>query len=149
MSPPRPAVPADAASLQAIAREAYSPYVARIGREPGPMGDDYQARIAAGEAWVIEDQAGIAGFVVIEEGADRFVLDNIAVALRCHGAGLGRTLMGFAERRARERGQHAIRLYTHVLMSENIAWYRRLGFVETGRASERGFERVYMAKPLT
>jgi hypothetical protein len=35
-----------------------------------------------------------------------------------------------------------------VLMAENIAPYRRLGFAETGRATERGYDRVYMAKRL-
>lgn len=33
-------------------------------------------------------------------------------------------------------------------MTENIALYTRLGFKETGRICEKGFERVYMAKPL-
>ena len=31
-------------------------------------------------------------------------------------------------------------------MTENLALYRRLGFHETGRISEKGYDRVYMAK---
>jgi hypothetical protein len=34
-------------------------------------------------------------------------------------------------------------------MTENIALYGRVGFRETARVSEKGFERVYMAKALT
>jgi hypothetical protein len=34
-------------------------------------------------------------------------------------------------------------------MHENIALYRRLGFVETHRISEKGYDRVYMTKALT
>jgi hypothetical protein len=31
-------------------------------------------------------------------------------------------------------------------MRENLTLYARLGFRETGRVSEKGYERVYMAK---
>ena len=34
------------------------------------------------------------------------------------------------------------------MMTENIALYARLGYAETHRAEEKGFRRVYMAKPL-
>jgi hypothetical protein len=33
-------------------------------------------------------------------------------------------------------------------MTENVALYGRLGFVETHRREEQGFRRVYMAKLL-
>ena len=33
-------------------------------------------------------------------------------------------------------------------MTENIALYRRIGFVETRRVSEKGYDRVYMSKRL-
>ena len=41
-----------------------------------------------------------------------------------------------------------IHLYTHALMTENIALYRRIGFIETHRVSEKGYDRVYMTKQL-
>ena len=50
---------------------------------------------------------------------------------------------------ASQRGFSVLRLYTHVLMTENIALYVRLGFVETARVTEKGFERVYTEKALT
>ncbi len=56
--------------------------------------------------------------------------------------------MQFAETEARRRGYDHIRLYTHVLMTENIAIYRRAGYVETHRIAEKGFDRVYMTKNL-
>lgn len=39
-----------------------------------------------------------------------------------------------------------MRLYTNVRMAENLALDGRLGFRGTGRVSENGYERVYMAK---
>ena len=56
--------------------------------------------------------------------------------------------MAFAEAEARRHGWREIRLYTHVLMTENQALYCRLGYAETHRVTEHGFERVYMSKPL-
>ena len=52
----------------------------------------------------------------------------------------------FAE--ARRRGHSQVRLYTHVLMVENVAIYGRLGFLETHRVTEKGYDRVYMTKRL-
>ena len=145
----RPAAATDAAAVHDVVHAAYRHYTARIGKPPGPMLDDYPARIANGQAWVLEDAGSIAGVLVLEEQSSKFLLDNVAVRPDCQGSGFGRALMDFAEAEARRRGWTEIVLYTHVLMTENQALYRRLGYVETGRISEKGFERVYMTKTLT
>ena len=64
------------------------------------------------------------------------------------GHGVGRRLIEFAESEARRLGHTELRLYTHVTMTENIALYSRLGFVETGRGREAGYDRVFMTKRL-
>jgi ribosomal protein S18 acetylase RimI-like enzyme len=147
--PIRLATSADEPAIRNLVHAAYRHYIARMGREPGPMGDDYAARIAAGQAWVLVTAATIAGLVVIEADGETFLLDNIAVSPSCQGQGHGRVLMAFVEAQARAQGYETVRLYTHVTMTENIALYKKLGFVETGRVSEKGFDRVYMAKALS
>lgn len=144
----RLAVLQEAPILREVVHAAYRHYIARIGKPPGPMQDDYARRIANGQAWVLEDAGRIAGVLVLEEQPDAFLLDNIAVRPECQGAGHGRTLMAFAEAEARRRGWPAVTLYTHTLMTENQALYRRLGYVETARVTEKGFDRVYMVKTL-
>ena len=144
----RPAHPYDTEAVRDVVHAAYAHYVPRIGKPPGPMLDDYAQRIADGQTWVLEDTGRIVGILVLEEGADGFLLDNIAVLPECQGKGHGRVLMEFAEAEARRRGYREIRLYTHALMTENIALYRRVGFVETHRVSEKGYDRVYMTKQL-
>jgi ribosomal protein S18 acetylase RimI-like enzyme len=140
--------PVEVDAVRAIVDAAYRHYIPRIGKPPGPMLDDYAQRIADGEAWVLTGTDGIVGVLVLEETPDGFLLDNIAVAPEQQGKGVGRALLEFAEAEAARRGYEEIRLYTHVLMTENIALYRRVGYVETARVAEKGFDRVYMSKRL-
>jgi len=103
-------------------------------------------RIAAGQAWVLEDGGALVGVVVLEDHDDALLLDNIAVATR--GMGHGRTLLDFIEAEARRRGYRAVRLYTNALMEPNIALYRGRGFVETARTPMGWRVRVDMVKAL-
>jgi GNAT superfamily N-acetyltransferase len=70
------------------------------------------------------------------------------VAPEAQGIGLGRTLMALAEAEARRRGHARLWLYTHEKMTSNVILYNRLGYVETHRAEQSGFARVFMAKAL-
>jgi ribosomal protein S18 acetylase RimI-like enzyme len=144
----RAATAADVEPVRAIVASAYGHYIARIGKPPGPMLDDYARRIADRQTWVLVDGGRIVGILVLEQGPFGMLLDNIAVLPDCQAKGFGRALIEFAEAEARRRGFDEIHLYTHALMSENIALYRRIGFVETDRRSEKGYERVYMTRRL-
>jgi len=145
----RRAKPEDRAAVEAIVREAYSIYVERIGKPPGPMLDDYARLIADGVVSVLEDaDAAIAAIIVLLAKPDHLLLDNIAVRPDRQGQGLGRQLIAFAEAEARRLGFMELRLYTHETMTENIALYTRLGFAETGRGHDAGYDRVFMTKRL-
>ena len=143
----RPAVSADRDAVEAIVREAYSIYLERMEKSPGPMFDDYAALIAEGAVSVCDD-GQISGIVVLLPKADHLLLDNVAVRRARQGQGVGRRLIDFAEGEARRLGYGEVRLYTHVTMTENVALYTRLGFVETGRGCEAGYDRVFMAKRI-
>lgn len=144
----RPAQSHEAAAVRDVVHAAYAHYIDRIGKPPGPMQDDYARRIADRQAWVLEETGKIVGILVLEATESGLLLDNIAVVPECQGRGYGGVLMRFAEAEARRRGYDDIHLYTHVLMTENIALYRRAGYAETHRISEKGFDRVYMTKIL-
>jgi GNAT superfamily N-acetyltransferase len=145
----RRAQPNDRAVVERIVHDAYSMYVERIGKPPGPMLDDYGALIADGVVSVLEDSDGtIAAIIVLLPKPDHLLLDNIAVRPDRQGQGLGRQLIAFAEAEARRLGHAELRLYTHEAMTENITLYGRLGFVETGRGQQAGYNRVFMTKRL-
>jgi GNAT superfamily N-acetyltransferase len=139
----------EAEAVRDVVLAAYQRYVALIGTAPGPMLDDYAARIAAGQVWVLPDADAFAGVLVLEDGPDRFLLDNVAVPPDRQGLGIGRLLLNFAEAEAERCGWNTITLYTNALMVENIAIYTARGYIERDRRTEKGFTRVYMEKRLS
>jgi N-acetylglutamate synthase-like GNAT family acetyltransferase len=97
---------------------AYTKYIERIGKKPAPMLADYKALIAQGIVYVLADEKGVRGVLVMKpQGKDMFV-ENVAVDPRFQG--LGRTLMAFVEQRTRKEQLGEIRLYTNELMTENL-----------------------------
>lgn len=138
----------DLAGIQAVVKDAYTPYVGQIGRKPGPLLDDYEALVQAGRVSVIDVDNVVQGILVLIPEQDAMLLDNVAVSPAAQGLGLGRKLIAHAERSAKEAGYTRVRLYTHVAMTRNIEHYARIGYVETHRGEENGLKRVYMAKSL-
>jgi GNAT superfamily N-acetyltransferase len=145
---PRLATPDDLKAVEAVVQAAYAPYVPRIGRQPGPMLDDYAALIADGRVHVIVHDNVVKAILVLIPQANTMLLDNVAVYPEAQGLGLGRKLLDLAEHAAVTAGFRSIELYTNEAMTENIALYTRIGYVETHRAVEKGLRRVYMTKPL-
>ena len=106
----RAATAADLRAITDIVDEAYRHYIARLGKPPGPMLDDYAARVSEGTVWVLEEEAVIAAIIVLLPAPHYLLLDNIAVSSARQGLGLGRRLLAFAEAEALRRGYREIRL---------------------------------------
>jgi ribosomal protein S18 acetylase RimI-like enzyme len=140
----RRATIADAPRIGVIARAAYAKYVQRIGREPPPMVADFARFIGRDAVVVIEQDDEIRGFMIGWPDPEGYLIDNLAVDPAEQKRGLGRKLIEHAVSEARRLGLSALRLYTNAAMTENLAMYRRIGFVETHRVVENGLNRVYM-----
>jgi GNAT superfamily N-acetyltransferase len=139
---------ADVQAVRAVVVAAYQHYVARIGREPGPMRADYDAAVRDGQVWLAVQDGGVVGLVVLVPEPDHLLLENIAVIPAQQGQGIGTQLMTFVEDEARRHGLTEVRLYTHEMMTENIAYYGRRGYIETHRDGEDGFRRAFFRKTL-
>jgi ribosomal protein S18 acetylase RimI-like enzyme len=150
----RRAAAPDVPVLADIVQRAYGGYVERIGRRPGPMDDDYEDLVRGADVFVAEipigapPTHGVAGLIVLGPADDHVVIANVAVDPDHQHAGVGRALLAYAEEFALEQGVDEVRLFTHVLMTENQRLYRRLGYRETGIEIGDGFERVHMSKRL-
>ena len=139
----RRALPADVDTVVAITNAAYAHYIPRIGRKPQPMVTDFGPMIAANEVWLLELDQQPVGVLVLTHMPDYLLIYNVAVAPGYQKRGFGRQLLGWAETQARQDGYLIVRLYTHVLMVENIALYKRLGYAETEIEAS---VRLHMAK---
>lgn len=144
----RPARPEDREAIERIVAQAYEIYIPRLGKKPGPMLDDYAARIAAGEAFVVEDAGSVRAVLVLIDEPDALLLDNLAVDPGAQRGGHGRRLADFAEAEAVRRGYAEIKLYTHQTMTENVTYYAKRGYEETGRGEQAGYARIFMRKRL-
>lgn len=144
----RPATAADAAGVAACVCEAYVHYIERIGRQPGPMLEDYAKVIAQSAVHVAVHAGRVVGAIVLMETGEGFYVENVAVRPSVRGAGVGRALLQLAERQAEQRGHASIYLATHELMVENRALYKRIGYVEYDHRVVDGFPRVFLRKTL-
>lgn len=96
--------------------------------------DGVRAYMEKGKFLLAEDSAGLAGCVYVELRGDRGYLGLLGVDPRRQGTGLGRTLMDAAENYFREAGCRAIDLRIVSARIPLPAFYRHLGYVETGTA---------------
>jgi ribosomal protein S18 acetylase RimI-like enzyme len=144
----RPATHADVPRLITLVRAAYGHYVDRIGGPPGPMTDDYAEVVASERVTVAELGGEIVGLIVLKVTDEGFLIDNVAVDPGRQGSGVGRALLEEAEVAARRAGFDSVYLYTHEKMTENLALYARIGYVEYDRRVQGGHRRVYLRKDL-
>jgi GNAT superfamily N-acetyltransferase len=147
-APLRPATGADHGAVHRVVAAAFDKYVDRIGRRPAPMDADFTAALDDSRVWVIVDGDAPQAVLVLEYHEDHVLIDTVAVLPTAQGRGYGARLLRRAESQAGDLGLPEVRLYTNEAMSENLAYYPRQGYQETGRRSEDGYRRVYFRKQI-
>ena len=143
----RRAGPEDANAIRELTREAYAKWVPVAGREPKPMGADYDVAVRDHRFDLLEADGELAALIETTREGDELLIVNVAVRPAFQGRGFGRRLLALAEEIAAEAGLTGTRLYTNKLFEVNIALYRSLGYaVEREEALERAVV-VHMVKP--
>ena len=113
------------------------------------MLQDYSAVISKEIVFVAATGDLVVGVLVLSNTDDGFLIENVAVLPRLTGRGIGKLLLMHAEQEAKARGFNSIYLYTNEKMTENLALYAKIGYVEYERRQESGFRRVFMRKALS
>jgi GNAT superfamily N-acetyltransferase len=144
----RAAIPSDAVAMRHCAAQAFGEYLTLLGKSPAPMLDDYDEVIQRHHTYVAELGDRVIAILVLIETPAGMSLDNVAVVPAHRGTGLGRRLITCAESIARKLGYACLKLHTNVVMTGNVAMYERLGYTETHRGEEHGYQRVFMRKTL-
>jgi ribosomal protein S18 acetylase RimI-like enzyme len=88
------------------------------------------------------------GLAILIARPGHLLLENVAVPPAAQKRGVGSRLLVLAEDQARSLRLSEIWLYTNEAMTENLAYYTRHGYVETHRAEQDGFRRVFFRKQL-
>jgi len=127
---------------------AFSMYIDRIGKKPAPMLTDYTELISKNLVYVALDKEQFNGLIVLIPKENYLLIETVAVHPTFQGRGIGRRLIEFAFKFAKEVGLQEVRLYTNELMTENLMYYPKFGFIVLNRRIEDGYRRVYMSKPL-
>ena len=144
----RPASDADRAAANEVSREAYAAFQRRFGKPDLPQSEDAAGELDTPITFVVESNEQIVGILALIERRDYMLLENIAIHPGYRGHGIGRGLLTFAEAETRRRGFQEIRLYTSILMPENIRLYANNGYIETHRSMQGAYGWIFMKKAI-
>jgi GNAT superfamily N-acetyltransferase len=123
----------DAAAVTSCVAEAYAPFRAL---DLPPVTEGIAEDIRDHHVWVAVHDGAIAGGVVLVM-ADTVHIANLAVLPARGGLGIGRALIEQATDAAWAAGHDHVTLATHAGMTGTQAFYRRLGWQETGREGQK------------
>ncbi|KAJ5199762.1 Acyl-CoA N-acyltransferase [Penicillium cf. griseofulvum] len=140
----------DIPAIKGMIDAAYSKYIERIGKPPAPMTEDWDDVIRSHEVLILRDNERIVGSITFhkDEQTPSLKIDNVVVNPTAQSQGYGYYMIKYAEMEGQKQGLPSVTLFTNVKMYENIAYYTKLGFTETERRVEDGFERIYFYKNL-
>lgn len=139
----------DEPAVRKCAEDAYEQYVAEIGKKPAPMVADFASLIASEHVYVAVDLADdILGFIVFFQKGDQMLLENVAVCQNAIRKGIGKRLIAYCEATAKHANLASVHLYTNEKMTANLSLYPHLGYQETERKEEDGFNRIFFEKTI-
>jgi ribosomal protein S18 acetylase RimI-like enzyme len=138
----------DAIAVRELTRAAYAKWIPIIGREPKPMGADYDGAVRDHLVDLLVDGRNLLGLIEMIPSGDHLLIENVAVRPDLQGNGLGHRLMLHAEQVAQKLRFTEVRLYTHSRFEENIRFYIGLGYaIDSQDQIGDGF-RVNLSKRL-
>ncbi len=148
-----PATPDQLAAVDALMRQAFTPYVRALGREIAPGSYDWFGEaIAQGDIFVALEGAEIVGTIATRRGDRDMNLEQIAVSPTRQKQGIASWMIGQIEPIARGRGCRTMSLNTAEMMVDRVRLYSRHGFKITRRGlpdhGKDAHMRVYMTKTL-
>ena len=119
---------ADAASIRQLTREVYAKWIPIIGREPMPMGANYEKAVE--DHWIdlLEHDGKLVALVEMIPQATHLFIENLAVAEAEQGKGLASQLLKHAEQLARSAGLLEVQLATNQAFADNLAFYQKRGY---------------------
>ena len=85
----RRANPSDADAIRQLTRAAYAKWLPVIGREPTPMGADYEAAVRSHRFDLLYVEGALRGLIETTDEGDQLLIVNVAISPEFQGRGLG------------------------------------------------------------
>jgi ribosomal protein S18 acetylase RimI-like enzyme len=147
------AAPAQLASVDALMRLAFTPYMRRLGREVAADAYGWYAEaIVKGDIYVSLDGGEIVGAIATRPGDTNVELAHVGVSPTRQKSGIASFMIGRIAEIARSKGVQTLSLTTAEMMEDRIRLYRRHGFEIVRRGlPEHGKDahmRVHMERVL-
>lgn len=139
-----PAAPEDLSDAVTVIHRAFATLAGRIDPPSAALRETAESLAArfdrGGAVFVARVDGKIVGAVCADPKPDGSIyLDRLAVGPALVGQGIARALVTAVEDFARETGHDRVTLGVRLLLTDNIALFRHLGYVETGRKAHPGF----------
>jgi len=149
----RTALASEAADADRVLRAAFTPYLAKLGREiPADYYNWLPASIERGDVFVADEDGQVVGVAATERREAELFLDRLAVDPSKQGSGFGRWLLQRLDEVARERGDCTVSLVTAEMMDHLVRLYGSHGFEVVHRGppdhGKDAHVRVRMVKQL-
>jgi ribosomal protein S18 acetylase RimI-like enzyme len=147
------AAPAQLATVDALMRSAFAPYVRRLGREITADAYAWFAdAIVKGDIYIALDGGEIVGAIATRPRDSDIELALISVSPALQKSGIASFMIGRVAEIARSKGLRTLSLTTAEMMEDRIRLYRRHGFEIVRRGlPEHGKDahmRVHMERVL-
>lgn len=99
--------------------------------------------------WQVSGADDTIGCILLEPMQDGvWYLSSFAVAPRYQNRGLGKAILGGAERWARDRGSTRLKMTVITVRTELLDWYIRRGYAPTGEIAPFPYEDATVGVPL-
>jgi len=144
----RAATVADLASIVRCADLAFAPFAEHSDKQDVKPEENLRSQILEGSIHLICDEAQVLGYISLWPTANQMFIDTLAVLPMHHRRGLGSQLLAFADRETLRLGLYSVSLFTKETMADNLVFYQRRGYGETGRCDGDGFCRVFFSKSI-
>lgn len=133
----------DLAEIVALVHRAFGEYRGVLKPESGALSETVESlatRLEKNRLFLAMEAGRLRGAVFATRKGDAVYIDRLSVDPETRGSGIAKRLIEVVEAHARESGAARVTLGVRLALTQNISFFQRLGFVETGRQAHAGFD---------
>jgi ribosomal protein S18 acetylase RimI-like enzyme len=138
--------------IKEIIKEAYQPIMKQLSRKPGALDEGLgkiSRHIQMGNQYVALVGDTVVGTMRVSLMGQVGVISRVAVRSKFRGRRIGTMLVDYAENLLSHMNAKRIEIEVYGAVEQQLSFYERSGYVETGRTERLGEEIVIMQKDLT